>query len=145
MATRVLSVAFVLSALLTTGAARAADPASPAPATPEVSAVPAPTVDPGITARAKEWLHRFQTGDIDHSQLSAQVNAALTPDIVKQVSGQLAPLGDPQTFVIQGQQSLGDGAIAYVYHVTFKSSAINEVFELDKDGKIAGIRFQPSQ
>lgn len=104
----------------------------------------APDPNPAITARAKDWLHRVQTGDIDRSQLDAAMNTAFTPDLVKQTSDQLGPLGDPLTFTFLKQAVSGD-VTSYVYQVTFKSGALNEIFALDKDGKIAGIRFSPAQ
>jgi hypothetical protein len=73
------------------------------------------------------------------------MNAALTPDTVKQISSKLGPLGDPQSVTSLGQQSVGDGMTAFVYRVAFKSTTINEVFVLDSDGKVAGIQFPPAQ
>jgi hypothetical protein len=72
------------------------------------------------------------------------MNAALTPEIIKQVSEQLAPLGDPLTFAISGEQT-SQGITAYIYKVSFKTTSIYEVFGLDKDGKLAAIRFVPVQ
>jgi hypothetical protein len=122
-------------------------PPSPAASAPAASASPAPgpTVDPAVTAKAKEWLHRFQTGDIDRTQLEPAMSTAITGDIIKQLKDELSPLGDPQSFKILSQQSLGEGITAYVYRVTFKSSAINEIIAIDKDGKIEGFRLTPVQ
>jgi hypothetical protein len=141
-----LGAFFVVSMLLGAGvASRASELAgSPAPAA-TTSPAPVASVDPAVTARAKEWLHRIQTGDIDRSQLTSAMSGALTPDVVKQVSEQLSSLGDPQTFSFVSQQSLGDGIAGYVYRVTFKSSSIDELIALDKNGKIAALRFRPVQ
>jgi hypothetical protein len=152
MSKLLFGAAFLASTLLApVNAAMATTVASPAPATsaspaaaPTASAAPAPTVAPEITARAKEWLRRFQTGNVDRTQLDTEMNTALTPDLVKQVSQQLAPLGDPVTFVISGAQTT-QGITAYIYKVSFKSTSIYEVFGLDKDGKLASIRFVPVQ
>lgn len=135
---------FVVSMLLGAGIASRASEVAASPAA-SASPAPAPSVDPAVTARAKEWLHRVQTGDIDRSQLTSAMSAALTPDIVKQVSEQLSPLGDPQTFSVVSQQSLGEGIAGYVYRITFKSSSIDELIALDKNGKIAALRFRPVQ
>jgi hypothetical protein len=146
MSKPILGAAFLVTMLIAPGIAMA-DP-SPTPAAPTAAtAAPAPaaTVAPEITARAKEWRHRFQTGDVDRSQLDTTMNSALTPEMIQQVSEQLAPLGDPITFTIAGQQATAGGVMVYVYHVTFKTAGINEAFVLDKDGKIAGIRFAPAQ
>jgi hypothetical protein len=119
----------------------AASPSSAASASP----APGPTVDPAITAKAKEWLHRFQTGDIDRSQLQPAMSTALTADVVSQLKDELAPLGDAQSFKITSQQSLGEGITAYVYRVTFKSSSVNEIIAFDAQGKISGFRLTPVQ
>jgi hypothetical protein len=147
---KLLSATLSLSLLLAPrNAAAATIVASPAPAaslSPATAATAsaAPAVAPEITARAKEWLHRFQTGSVDRTQLDAEMNTALTPDLLRQVSQQLAPLGDPVTFVISGEQTT-QGITAYIYKVSFKSSSIYEVFGLDKNGKLAAIRFVPVQ
>ncbi|MBV9276726.1 MAG: beta-lactamase family protein, partial [Candidatus Eremiobacteraeota bacterium] len=43
---------------------------------------PAPNEDLSVTARAKEWIGRIQTGRIDRTQLSATMSKALTPELV---------------------------------------------------------------
>jgi hypothetical protein len=135
------TIAFIALALAVASPLSAASPSPAASASP----APGPTVDPAITAKAKEWLHRFQTGDLDRSQLSSQMNTALTSDVVKQLKDELAPLGDAQSFKITSQQSLGEGITAYVYSVTFKSSSINEIIAFDASGKISGFRLTPVQ
>jgi hypothetical protein len=135
------TIAFIALALAVASPLSAASPSPAASASP----APGPTVDPAITAKAKEWLHRFQTGDLDRSQLSSQMNTALTSDVVKQLKDELAPLGDAQSFKITSQQSLGEGITAYVYSVTFKSSSINEIIAFDASGKISGFRLTPAQ
>jgi hypothetical protein len=145
----VAAAALVVAALIpeVASAGPTAPPSAAPSSSPASSASPAPgpTVDPAITAKAKEWLHRFQTGDIDRSQLEPGMSTAITPDIIKQLKDEVSPLGDPQSFKILSQQSLGEGITAYVYRVTFKSSSINEIIALDKDGKIAGFRLTPVQ
>ena len=132
-----------LFAIFNASAVRAQTTA-PAPAA-SASPASAQAADPAIIARAKEWLHRLQTGDIDRSQLTAKMNEALTPDVIKQISAKFGPLGDPQTFAPLGQQSVPGDMTAYVYRVTFKSTTLNEVFVLDKDGKVAGVQLPPAQ
>ncbi len=110
------------------------------------SASPAPgaVADPAITARAKEWLHRVQTGDIDRAQLDSQMNALLTPALTKQISSKFGPWGDPVTFAYVGKQTVQGDNTAYVYHVVFKANACNEIFVLDKDGKVSGFQLPPT-
>jgi hypothetical protein len=107
--------------------------ASPAPA-------PAPSADPAITARAKEWLHRIQTGDIDRTQLDSKMDSLLTPTMTKQISSTFGPWGDPVAFTYVGKQTILGDNTAYVFHVVFKANACNEIFVLDKDGKISGLQ-----
>ena len=104
----------------------------------------APDPNPDITARAKGWLHRLQTGDIDRSQLDAQMDAAFTAALVKQTSDQLGALGDPVTFTFL-RAVPSAGIMTYIYRVEFKTTSLNEQFALDKDGKIAGIGFTAPQ
>ncbi len=104
----------------------------------------APDPNPEITARAKEWLHRVQTGDLDRSQFDANMNAALTPELVQQAASKMAPLGEPLAFTFLRIVTSGELTV-YIYTVTFKSRALEEQFALDKDGKIAGIQFVPPE
>jgi hypothetical protein len=87
----------------------------------------------------------MQTGDIDRSQLTDEMNTDLTPGVIKQISDQFGPLGDPQSFTPLGEESVAGDETAYVYRVVFKTKTVNEVFVLDKTGKVAGIQFPPAQ
>jgi hypothetical protein len=139
---RIVAVVGVLSALLT-GSAVSAATGTPSPSPSASAAAQGAEADPA--SRAREWLHRMQTGDIDRSQLTATMNADLTPDVIKQISEKFGGLGDPLSFTPLGQQSVADDETAYVYRVVFKTTTLNEVFVLDKDGKVAGIQFPPAQ
>jgi len=114
--------------------------------TPTASPAPAAAAeDPAITARAKDWLHRLQTGDIDRTQLDAKMNALLTADMARQGASMFGAWGDPVAFTYVGKQTILTDNTAYVYHVTFKAHVCNEIFVLDKDGKISGLRLAPAQ
>jgi hypothetical protein len=113
-----------------------------AAASPAASSVPDP--HPEITARAKDWLHRLQTANIDRTQLDQTMNVLITNDRAQEVAGQLGPLGDPLSFTYLRTISSGNMTV-YVYEATFKSRALDEEFALDPDGKIAGIHFVPHQ
>ena len=111
----------------------------------EVSQAPAASAAPdqSTLALAKEWFHRIQSGDIDHSQLNDSANMSLDADTVKEYSAQVAPLGAPVTFV-QVQTGALNGNTAYTYALTFKNGAkIAFILLLDGNGKIAGISVQP--
>ena len=129
---------FVLTlGTLSVGAAPAA---SPAPA----ASAPTTDTDAAVTAQAKEWLHRAQTGDIDHAQLDKTMDGLLTPDFAKQVAAQFGPLGDPVDFKFVNKEVIGDNT-AYIFRVSFKALTLNEIFSLDTQGKISGLRFAPAQ
>ena len=145
MRLHVMGLVSILSVLLGVGAIRAAmADTSPSPSA-SASAASVQSTGADTAARAKDWLHRFQTGDIDRSQLNEKMNAVLTPDVIKQISEKYAPLGDPESFTPLGQQSVPVDMTAYVYRVVFKTATLNEVFVLDRDGKVAGIQFPPAQ
>lgn len=102
-----------------------------------------PEVDPKIVTLAREWLHRFQVGNIDRSQLNDAVALELTDAMVAQEETVLRPLGQPVTFKFIRSQPMGAVAIGYDFIVTFKSEKkIIESLALDDRGKIAGIDFR---
>ena len=102
-----------------------------------------PPEDPAVTVRAKEWLHRAQTGTFDRAQLESQMNTAITADGVKQASASLTALGKPTTFTYTDTLPSGTNLKTYIYRVTFPSRQMNWLFTLDGDGKIAGFYLQP--
>ena len=122
-------------ALAVTGVAAVA---APAPA-------PTPTANAAVMSRAKEWFHRIATGDIDRSQLTSQMNAALTDRMIKHVAEQVAPLGEPTSFV-QVQNGRQDGSEYYVYAVTFPSGdKWNYLFVYEPaTNKVSGLRVTPA-
>ncbi len=117
---------------------------SPIPSTPATASVPTPPSDAAVTGWARDWLRRLQTGNIDRSQLSDAMNAALTPDLAKQLVNQLGPLGDPTSFNLSSKQSIG-GLIQYIFRIHFDNGIWNEIFVLDGDNKVAGLRLMPVQ
>lgn len=110
-------------------------------AQPSDGPVTLPIADSQITAKAKEWFHRFQTGEIDRSQLDAQVNAQLTDDMVRQETKTLTPLGDPTSFVFVRTYPVS-GALEYDFLLQFKAARIIELISFDTGGKIAGLGFE---
>lgn len=118
--------------------------AQTAPAQSSAPSSPAAQIDPKVAAMAKDWLHRIQTGNVDRSQLTNEMSAALTPALVQQVGAQLAPLGDPTSVSFVGSQTAG-GITIYQFVLTFKASTVNEYIGIDGAGKIAGLRFTPGQ
>lgn len=102
---------------------------------------PAAGEDPRITQLAREWVRRFQTGDIDRSQLTAKLSSAIPPAEIPMFKTQLAELGAPAAFIYRGKQS-ADGVTAYTYLVQFKGAALKFILGVDKAGKIAALDFR---
>jgi hypothetical protein len=98
-------------------------------------------VDPQIEAKAKEWFFRFQRGDIDRAQLNAQVNAALTTEMIRAESAKLRPLGAPASFAFVSSEPV-HGVMGYDFLLDFGNTRIIESIAFDSDGKIAGIDFR---
>lgn len=122
-------------------------PGSAAVASAPSAAIAAPSLpiaDSHITAKAEEWFHRLQTGEIDRSQLDAQLNASLTDDIVARETKALTPLGDPSAFHFVRTYPL-DGALEYDFLLRFKAVRIIELISFDVRGKIAGLGFAVSE
>lgn len=120
--------------------------ASPTPqpvtsATPHPHASAAPgSVNAAIEARALEWFYRFQSGNIDRSQLDARSNRELTASMIAQESATLKPFGKPTHFVFVTSARV-QGAIGYTFGLSFPRGRIIEEIAFDPDGKIAGVDF----
>ncbi|MEO9263855.1 MAG: hypothetical protein ABI282_07145 [Candidatus Baltobacteraceae bacterium] len=133
-----------------TGATAFADAPSAMPSAtpPAPSPSSAPTAKPNaeVMSRAKDWYHRLETGSIDRAQLDAKMNALLTDALVKSMSAQIAPLGDPVAFE-QLQTGTQSGSTYYVYAVKFASGdKLDYVFAFDPaTKKISGLRLLPAQ
>lgn len=109
-------------------------PSLNAPATKDVE-------DPAVTSRAKDALHRVQTGTIDRSQLADEYNAALTDATLTKAKTELAALGEPQDFDFEGKAVRGN-VTAYVYRVKFPAGPdLDEMIALDNSNKIVRMLF----
>ncbi len=142
MVRRICSGSLILLFSLVLFAAPGRAQTAPAPSSAPSSA--AAQIDPKVAAIAKDWLHRIQTGNVDRSQLTNEMSAALTPALVQQVAAQLAPLGDPTSVSFVASQTVGAVTI-YHFLLTFKTATVNEFLAIDGAGKIAGLRFTPGQ
>jgi len=141
-----------------------ASPQAPA----ESGAAPAAShvLKPNIEALANGWIKRLQTGDPDRSQLSAQMNAHLTPALMRQVAPVLRKLGSLTGFsYIESQpyanltgvyfasqpyaQYSSDKSSAqetgYWFLATFHSVRLNYVIGSAGNGKIDHLFFWPYQ
>jgi D-alanyl-D-alanine carboxypeptidase len=103
---------------------------------------PAAGEDLAVTARVRDWIAWLETGNIDRSQLDAEMNEALTPKLVGQVKQQLGVLGAPQQLIYRGK-NVGKKATLYTYRAVFSVATFTLYFAVDPAGKIAGIRLAP--
>ena len=133
----------VCAALCASSAARANQlPAVVAIAPTSPAAGAAPGENPAVTARAREWFHRLQTGEIDRSQLTPEMRRGLTADTVATVQARLKAMGTLRGFTYAGFEVRGDNT-AYYYHLTFPSTELRFVFVLEKGGKVSGLWLRP--
>lgn len=133
---KLLSLVFVLS-LAPLGAAAAPTPtaAPTARATPNVSAA--------TIARAKDWLHRLQTADIDRAQLTPKMQVALAPAAAKAFAEKIGPFGTIETFLPSEEHHV-EGNTAYVFDVEFQNGTkAYFVFEAnDASRKVSGLNLK---
>lgn len=125
----------ILAALfLTSGVTDAASPnvATPLPSTSPIVAA--------VMLKAKEWFHRFESGDIDRTQLDALVETQLTDTVVRKEGATLRAFGEPTSFTFVRSYTIS-GDAGYDFLLQFKRGRIVEMIAFDPDGKIAGIDF----
>lgn len=91
-----------------------------------------------ITAIAREWLGRIQSGSFARWQLTPQANNMYTPVLIKRLEKQFAPLGRPQSLVYRGKQTIAS-EVVYTYLVRFKEREVMFYLGLDRDNKITGM------
>lgn len=92
------------------------------------------SVDNAIVARAKEWLERIASKNIDRTQLTPAFSAYLSDDVVAR-SG-FAALGKPVAFVPISSTAMKDGGTLYEFLVRFPHDEYHYRFGLTKSGKI---------
>ena len=129
---RALSAMCVVTALAGAHAAQAQPAASSAPQV-------VPNADTARDARAKLWLRRVQSGEIDRTQLTPGLSALLDDATVKADAADFGPLGEPLDFTYAAKRDQPGGTTIYVYRVRFKSAAMTWWFGLDQRGKISAL------
>lgn len=85
----------------------------------------------------------LQTGKIDRSQLTKDMNDALTPAKVETIAQQLKLLGTPSTFTQKDTSTVGAYNV-YHYNVGISGGMLIMTFALDKSGQIAGLNLRPA-
>jgi len=135
-----------VAALILLPAATFAPSPSPAPAQSAAPATPTPGPAAGSNAavllRAREWIGRFQSGDIDRSQLTSDLSASLDSATVAQIKSVL-PHGAPQSVALVGRDA-SSGNTVYLYIVTWPEGTLSFTFGLTAAGKIATAYFRQS-
>ncbi len=101
----------------------------------------APGEDPAVTARAKDWLARLQSGNVDPSMVTPGFAKLLTPNFVAQVKASLAGSGTATGWTYLGSQAV-PGATVYRYRIVLGGVPHIWMLGLAPDGKIAGSRLQ---
>jgi hypothetical protein len=101
---------------------------------------PAPE-DAKIHKLAVQQFLAWQTGAVDRTLYSDQVNADMTDDLMDKGTKTLANLGALQQAQFQGISS-AKGTNFYVYKMTCANGTIQMDFSIDPDGKIGLIFFE---
>lgn len=99
------------------------------------------SVDNAIVARAKEWLGRIASKDIDRTQLTAQFSAYLTDALVAKAN--FASLGKPLDIIPIASTTQNGGGTLYEFLVHFQHAQYHYRFGLTPDGKIDEILLTP--
>jgi hypothetical protein len=109
--------------------------ASPAPsAAPAASPSHLPEVG-SVTVAAKAFYSRLVNADIDRSKLSSDLNNALTPSVLTDVSERLAQLGNPLWQYVGGVTT--QNGPVYVYSLTYPTGTVLYFsFGVDSHGTI---------
>jgi len=99
-----------------------------------VAAPAAGMSDAQVLTRAKEWIARFQKGDIDRSQLSSDFSQTLDSSTVATIAGSL-PQGNPLSVKLHTKSNSGSDTV-YIYTVTWGQGTLSFSFGFDQAGKI---------
>ena len=95
-------------------------------------------MDNAIVERARDWLGRLTTGQIERGELTASFSAYLTDDLVAHDNfGRLGPL---ISIVPLSSTSEANGDTLYEFLVRFRRGQYHYDFELSPDNKIDGLR-----
>ena len=98
-------------------------------------------VENAVMERAREWLGRLASHQIDRTQLTAAFSSYLTDALVEKEH--IAALGKPQTFVPISSVAERNGDTMYEFLVRFSHEQYHYRFTLSKDGKIDGLVLTP--
>ncbi len=94
-------------------------------------------LDNAVVTRAKEWLNRLASKQLDRSELTPTFSAYLTDDLVAREN--FAALGRLQTMVPISSTTESNGDTLYEFLVRFPRAQYHYDFEVAPNGKIDGI------
>jgi CubicO group peptidase (beta-lactamase class C family) len=112
---------------------------------PELMAPPVKAIEdkePKVTALVKELVRQFAEGAVDPDLFIPEARAKLFPDAAKQAGAFLKSLGALSLVELVERKEEGGNRV-YRYRLTFKETILFGKIMLTKEGKIAGIQFQP--
>ena len=101
------------------------------------AAAPLRAEDSKALARAKGLLDELRSGNIDRSQLTAKLNAEVTPAGLKEVIGEVRDLGPVAAWTLS-KKAKTTGSTAYAFRVASTSGDSRAMtISIDADGKIS--------
>lgn len=113
---------FVLATVTALALSAAFAQAAPTPsAAPTAASSHLPEVG-SVTVAAKMFYNRLVDANIDRSRLTPQLNSALTPSLLTEISGRLGQLGSPLWQYIGGTAT-SDGNV-YVYSLSYPTGTM---------------------
>ena len=99
--------------------------------------------DLAVTARVREWIGRMQTGQIDRSQLTDDMNKTFTAAVTGDTMEQFAAFGALERLVFKENRSVQE-ATTYTYLAEFASTTLTIKMAIDANTKIKSLSFDPS-
>lgn len=115
-----------------------------------LASTPAPTATPAQATqqtlmRAKEWLGRMQSGNVDRSQLTAKMSEQYTDDVRATLANEVGPMGAVVAMTLKDVKHK-EGSTGYLFSVTYANGTNAEyLFALeDATGKVSGLSFTPA-
>jgi D-alanyl-D-alanine carboxypeptidase len=110
------------------------------PALAEETEKPIADTNPQTTERLKGVILGALQGEADAELFTKQSKDILVAAI-KQGKGSVASLGALKEFRLH-ERKQSDQGVKLWYRATFANEVMNALFDLDKEGKIAGLRLQ---
>lgn len=99
--------------------------------------------DAQISARVEKVWSELHIGTIDRSELTSDLNEALTAGQIRFMHAHYAGAGTPVQWIYKGKQVWPDGSTVYFYRVLFRNGlAVLVAANITKDGKFSNVDTQ---